>query len=330
MSTLAPLAMHAVLASATPWLVPAGVIPLPAAVESAAFTVADPEGLRVFINRPGTGRTLQLRIGSDRLPRELPSLPLVAAGATTCGPLVLVTGADPAGVPLAVALDAQGAIAWQTPITGPPPSRWPLPGCLDGPMALWQTRPGKLEVADLGPAGLTGQRSFPVGGPPLELALGAGAAWALWTASGAPHGLAVRGAQAAPFALPVGRADSVAIGAWTGGVAVAWVLGSTAYLAPLDPATGRVGAIEETDLGDTAGGTLALVPGPRPLLWAQRRRGDEGEAVSWTSRLSGPAGRTIAIDGLVYAIAWWGDLLVVLGTSELWLLRAAGGGGSSP
>jgi hypothetical protein len=281
-----------------------GRIALPAAVHTAACAAAAGDDLVVLINRPGEGRADALRVRPGGTVQALPPLPMVAAGVALCGGELLATGADAEGTPLVIGVAADGGISWRVSLPGPAPTRWPVPGCAPGPVVAWQTAAGVLEVADAGPGGIGAARSVPVGGPPLDVAVGGGAVWAAWTERSAVRVAAVRGGGVVTLDLPAEFPSDVAAGATAEGAAVAWTERRGAFLS-------RIGGGESRppvalDLGPAAGGTLAVVAGPEPLVWAQRTETREGEAPGSVSTLVLPGREPARIDELVFAVAWWG------------------------
>jgi hypothetical protein len=177
-------------------------------------------------------------------------------------------------------------------------------------VVAWQASPGALEVARAGPGGIARVRSVPVGGPPLDVAVGGGAAWAAWTERDAVRVAAARDGGVDELRLPARFPADVAVGASAEEAAVAWTEGAGAFLARLAP--GGAGAPAALELGPAAGGTLAVVAGPEPLAWAQRLETREGEEPGAVSALALPGRAPLLVHELVFAVAWWGRRIAVV------------------
>lgn len=303
-------------------LAPAGRIALPGAVETSAWAVPMAGGLRLLVNRPGAGATDQLHLHPSGEMEEMPPLPLVAAGAAACGGMLVATGSGPEGAPLAVGTAEDGGTAWRIELPGRP-VRWPVPGCAPGPALAWQTAFDALRTAPIGPGGIGAIRSVPVGGPPLDVAVGEGAVWAAWAAPDALHLAEIRADGVRTHRLPAAQPGEVAVGAAPGGALVAWMQGREAFLLRIGPG-GEADAPLALDLGPAWGGTLAVIPGPEPLVWAQRgtTRGDEPP--EWTSALAVPGHPPVLVDEMVFAVAAWGRRVAVVCAGEILLLERVG------
>ncbi len=314
-----------------------GIVALPVVVETAAWATPAGAELRLWINRPGSARTLQLRVLPERRIEELPALALVAAGALRCERESILTGADPAGRALVLGVADDGGTAWRHALAGPTPTRWPVPVCAARPVVVWQTSSERLELAEIGADGIAAARSVPVGGPPLDVAGtggaggAGGAVWAAWTESAGIACAEITGQGVRAHAIAASFPSDVAVGAGPGGDGcgaagpggawVAWTERGAAFVTRIGATPAEVVAV---DLGDAAGGTLAVVPGQQPVLWAQRGEISEGEAPRWTSALAVPGRQPVLVDGPVHAVAWWGDVLAVVGTERLYLFEPAG------
>lgn len=306
-----------------------GAVALPMRVESAAWAVPVGNDLLVLVNQPGTSQTRQWRIrshdasGFDEFESHelLPPLPVVAAGAADCGQELLVTGADGRGKAIFLGATPPGQRAWQFEINGPTPIRWPVPGCAWQPVVVWQDAHGALEVAAASAAGLSGRRSIPVGGPPLEVAVGAGAVWAAWRTATAIEVVEIREHDSRSLRVPAAFASDVAIGADAVRACVAWTQADGAFFARLGAQAAPAEPAVSLDLGRARGGRLALIAGREALVWAQRAESSEHESPAWTSSLLLPGRPPLAIDGLVHAVAWWGDRVAVVGAAEIHFLQ---------
>jgi hypothetical protein len=111
-----------------------------------------------------------------------------------------------------------------------------------------------------------------------------------------------------------------ALGACRGVACLAWARGGSGFLARLgsSPVTEPPASL---DLRGAADGTLTLLGGPVPMVWAQRLESIEGEPARWRSVLGQPGESPLLIDGPVHAAAWWGDAVALVGTQEVMLLR---------
>jgi hypothetical protein len=308
-------------------LEPAGALGLPIRVESAAWAAQVRDDLFVLINRPGMSETglVRVRQHAGRIPvyevEHLPSLPLVSAGTSECHEQLLVTGADATGHAVVLGSTSTGQVAWRLPFQGPRPVRWPVPGCAWEPVLVWQESRSALEVASVVSGGISGRRSFPVGGPPLSISVGARAVWAAWIEPTGIEMLEIRQHDARNLRMPVEFPGDVDIGVNASGTCIVWTQAGAAFFARV----GSNGLPAEPpvplDLGHARGGRLALIPGPEPLVWAQRVGFIESEGQEWTSSLVLPGRASLTIDGLVYAVTWWGDRVAVVGPDEISFLN---------
>jgi len=306
-----------VQSSITTSFLPMAAVGLPVRVESAGWVLPFHDEFRVWINQPGEGRTLQIRVTPAREICELNSLPLVAAGVIGCGEGFIVTGADGSGLPLVVGTAADGTSLWQHKIGDPTPFRWPTPGCGRTPVLLWQMEQGRVEVADVSANGVARRTSFTVEGPPLELAVARDSVWAAWSNSAGVFSLEATGREAKHFRLSETYASEIAVGACGDGICVAWGNTNSAFLAR--KAAGRPAFEEalELDLGTAAGGVIEIVPGDKPLLHARRAHLEEGEPARVWSVLTGPGLEPLVMDGLMHSVASSGETVVLLGEREL-------------
>lgn len=309
-------------------------VPLARAVETAACAAEVDGALRVLVNRPRERLTEQFRLRGSGEIEILPPLPLVAAGAAACGGELRVTGSD-GGAPLVMSVDAEGRVRWSIPIPGPLPTRWPVPGCAPGLGIAWQTRSEALKVADAGPGGITHVRSIAVGGPPLDVSLGE-AAWAAWPDGGGVRLASLRKEVSATHFLGAERPSAVAIGALgAGDAAVAWADRRGIFLARVS-ADGGIASPAAVDPGPAAGGRLAVVPGPEPVVWIRRTemRGRDGEmemdvdagetertSVSALVRAGHPP---VLVDEPVFAVAWWGRRIAAVCAGAVRILEMEG------
>lgn len=326
MTTLLPLVFAAAAGSPPPSLSPVAVVALPVAVETAAWAVPVGSELRLWINGPNARETAQLRVLPGRRLEPLPPLPIILAGAASCGGELVVTGSDTRGQPKVLGVATDGRMLWELGIDGPTPILWPVPGCAPLPVIVSQTTPGKIEVAAVGAGGLAERRSLEVGGPPLAIAIGGGATWVVWGDASGIQGveIGVRGVRAIHIAAPY--PGDVAIAPCTEDACVAWLQDRAAFFVRIASDGKPVGPTIPIDLAGASGGRLAIVPGPQPLVWAQRGEALEGEVPRWTSALVLPgAGPPLMVEGLVHAVAWWGEEVVVVGSGELHFLKQGEG-----
>jgi hypothetical protein len=317
---MASILFRAAEASA-PSLQPAGALALPVKVETAAWAVSIAGELRVLINHPGVTATTQLRVLPTHGLEPLPSLPIVVAGAADCGQDLLVTGADADGHPLALGVEASGKVAWQSLINGPTPTRWPVPGCVPHPVVVWQTAQDKLEVARCGPGGITHQRSISIGGPPLDVAIGGHSIWSSWPTSSEIQCAEIGEHDVRTVSIAATSPSSIAIGASPKGACIAWTQGSSSFFARIVSEAKPSEPPLALDLVNAVNGTLSIVSGPEPLIWAQRGQLIEGEAPRWISALVLPGDSPLLVEGLVHAVAWWGDGVAVVGSEEIRFLK---------
>lgn len=299
----------------------AGVVALPVVAETAAWVVPFEDELRILINRPGSETTAQLRVLPTRLIEQLPALPMIAAAGCRCGRLLLVTGADRDGRPLVVGVAEDGSINWQVFLRGETPIRWPISTCAPEAAIVWQTEHGKIEVAEVGAGGLVRSRAFSVGGPPLGVAAAGNSIWAVWPETSQIVISEVTKTNVRTVHVHGYSASDVAVGASPEGACVAWASDASAFLIRIAAGGESSQPPVELDLADAAGGTLAVFPGPEPLVWAQRLKLIEGEPPRWTSVLSIPGGTPLVIERQLHSVAWWGDTVVALGSSELRFLK---------
>jgi hypothetical protein len=301
----------------------AAVVGLPAMVESAGWILSYNDRFRVWINRPKESRTLQFDVTPSREIEQLDSLPLVGAGAAACGESFIVTGADHAGLPVVAGTDANGQLLWLQPIEGPPPFRWPAPGCSRNPIVLWQMKPECVEVADVGAEGVTTRRSFAVGGPPLDLEVTPDSAWAVWADASGVCAIETSTKGAKKFQLSEIYASEIAIGCCAGAVCVAWGQGAYAFLARKPAGFDTFEKPLELDISAVAGGVLRVIPGDNPLIHVSRAWLEEGQPPQVLSILTGPDYQPLAIEGVVHSTARKGDTIVLLGMSQLVFLGLA-------
>lgn len=304
---------------------PPRIVPLPVAVETAAWAVAGPAELRVLVNRPGTRETLQLRVHEHGAAETLAPLPFVVSGAVGCDDAVVVTGARGDGTPVVAGIDATGGVGWTAVVPGPAPTRWPSPGCAAGPVVAWQTARGRLELASAGPGGLAGRRTVDVGGPPLEIVGGGGSVWAVWSDGAGVRAVEVRGGDARTVALSLRGASQVALSPAADGAVAAWAEGGTIRLATLAPGRDpeRLPTLDDPD-GDAGAGSLAVLSAPSPFILAQRPSEPDGEPVRWRTTViaAGRAPVALDVETRAYAVAWWREHLVVVTAGEVRLLRS--------
>lgn len=298
----------------------AGIIALPVAVDTAVYTAARDDELRLWINRPAT-KTLQLRVRPDRSIEELPPLGTVASGAARCDGEFVVTGANAEGRPVVLGLADDGTVAWQFSLDGPVPIRWPIPLCAPRPTIVWQTSTSTLEVARVDRSILAGHRAVPVGGPPLVVASAGDSIWAAWTGTSAVTCAEITETGVRAMQVPADLASDAAICGCSAGACVAWIQNGSAYFTRIVHGAAPTEPVVALDLAEAAGGTMALVAGPRAVVWAQRGEIIEGETPRWTSALVLPGWETFTVEGRVQAVVWWAGGLVVVGSEALYFVE---------
>jgi hypothetical protein len=309
---------------------PAAIEGLPIGVTTAARALDVGGELRLWISGPAPGETAQLRyrLGTRIEPLSpLPPLPVVLAGAARCGDHLLVTGADPLGRPLALGVSvAAGSVSWRCRIEGTSPLAWPLPGCSPRPVVAWWEPAGTIEVVAIADGGLGERTTVPAGGPPLALSRGGSEFWAAWGHADGVSAVALGRAEPRTVHLRTASPAEVAVGSVERGLAIAWAGRDGAFLARFDDAGTPVRTPVPVDLAAAAGGTLQIVPGPEPVVWAQRGDAIEGEPAHWVSALVVPGADPLLVDGLVHDVAsWGGEALAVVGSAELLLLERVRG-----
>ncbi len=302
---------------------PVDVLALPLAVETSAQAVQLGEELRILINQPGLKYTTHLRLLPTLEIEDLPPLPLVAAGVAQCADELLVTGADEAGAPVVMRVAADGKLLWQFKLEGASPTRWPAPFCATQSYIVWQTSLDKIEVASCGPNGIVDSRSFSVGGPPLSVAAGSRAVWAAWNDATQIHCLEITEQASRSLRLAATFPNGVAICACSEGACLAWIEAGSVFFTRINSETESAENPIKLDL-ENAGGTLSVVSGTQPLVRASRADFDAGEEVEWMNALVLPGKSPVIFKGFVHAIAWWGEMLAVIGWEQIYLLKHAG------
>jgi hypothetical protein len=301
------------------------VVGLPVEVESAGWIRPSHGNFRVWINCAGESRTLQFNVTPAGKIDQRDPLPLVAAGAADCGDNFIVTGADDRGLPVVAGTDQAGRLLWLHLLEGPPPFRWPIPGCGRHPAILWQTEQGRAETAAVSADGLARQNSFAVGGPPLDLQVALDSAWAVWADASGIWALETSAMGARKFHLSESYASEIAVRCSPDLVWVAWGREGSAFLARK---TARHDAFEEPlkfDVRAASGGILEIIPGSEPLVHARRGWLEEGKPARILSVLTGPGYQPLTIEGMVYSIATQDDTVVLLGGTELVFLGRVSG-----
>ena len=303
----------------SPSLTPVGALGLPIQVDSAAWAIPIDHDLHVLINHGGT--TVHLRVSPSHQVEELPPLPLVAAGAASCNQALLITGADADGRALMLSVTADGTVMWRVYFDGPTPTRWPSPGCMAQPVAVLQTMPEILEVILASPQGMVKQRAVAVGGPPLDVAIADETIWAAWGDGTGVHAVRISATGERRFHRTTLAPANVAIGSYAGGVCLAWNQGSSVFLVQAPPDSLTSQTPQRIEMADASGGILAFVSGTNPLLWAQHVVAIEDEPPRWISAIAQPGHNPLLIEGSVFAVARWGDGVVIVGATELRFLK---------
>lgn len=313
------LSIHSTPASAR--LQPAGAIALPVAVETAALAVPFADELRVLINHPSLASATQLRLLSTQTIEQLPALPMVVAAAAPCGQELLVTGADASGRPTVLGVAADGRVCWQHRLNGSVPTLWPVPGCAPQPVIAWQTTLGKLEIANCGASGIEAARSISVEGAPLDVAIGGGAVWAAWPNASEIHCIGIMDQDTRRVGIEANFPGSFALGGCPEGACIAWARGDSAFLARISSEARLTGPPVALELPRAGNVKLAVVCGPEPLVWAQRGEFIEGQEGRWTSALVLPGSSPLIVEGFVHAVAWWGNVVIVIGWEEIRFMK---------
>jgi hypothetical protein len=162
-----------------------------------------------------------------------------------------------------------------------------------------------------------------VGGPPLDLSVGAEAIWAVWPGASGIEGVIIRDREELEIHVPARFPGGVSVGAGSAGAGLAWIQENKAFFAPI----GLDGKSGSTPIGlnlpRAAMCKPAVVPGSIPLVWASYAETNEGEEFRWSSAFVIPGGRPLLVEGLVHQVAWWGERLVLIGTREMRFLERA-------
>jgi len=301
-----------------------GTLALPVAVESAGLVLPDGDGFRVWINRPGETLAAQFRASRASGIREMAAVPVTVAAGSPCSSEFLLTGADAAGSPVAVAVSTGGGVAWRQSIPSANPFRWPVPGCASRPLVVWQDEPGLVRSCEISAARVHPLEPFAAGGPPLDIAIAGGSIWCVWSDSSGVL-VAESGAKGVRrFTLSAAYSSEVAIGESGSAVAVAWMEQETAFLASIAPGAGPPPDHGTLDLGAARGGSLAFIPASVPLLAARSSVATEGELFEPLSVLTAPGLAPVEIAGLIHSVACNGSVVALLGSSRLYFLTAPG------
>jgi hypothetical protein len=305
--------------------VPAGLVGLPVTVDSAGLLLPFEDEFRVWINRPGATKTIQLRVLPSQRIEELATLPVVLAGAVQCGSGFIVTGSDASGSAMVLGSAADGGVVWQHRVDGPQPIRWPVPCCAPRPTIVWQTEQGKMELADAWEAGVIRRGTFEVGDPPLEVAGAKHSIFAVWSDGAGIWTLKIANEQARPVRIQSSYVSEIAAG-WCGeNLAIAILQNHAVFLILAGEDGSAFGAPRQLDVPAKMLGSLTVVPGPKPLVWMRGGDSREGVAPQARSILTGPDMHAVEIDGLIYSVASQDDLVVLLGSNELLFLRRVDG-----
>jgi hypothetical protein len=293
---------------------------LPALVETAGWVVPFDDEFRVWVNRPGEGITLQLRVSASHEIHELPPLPIVAAGAVRCEQEFVVTGADSNGRPIVLGSGVDGSVLWQHELDAPHVARWPVPGCVPQPVIIWQTDDGQVEVADVRPSGVVRRTPFAAGGPPIDLAAAGNSVWALWSDELGVWAIEAGAAGSRKSQVAPGYASQLSVGSCNNGICIAWGR-EQSFLTRR--ASGDADFDAPVRLGDAgiSGGMLEVIPGGDPLVHVRGTQIGEDDIPQPKSVLTGPGLMPLVIEGLVHSIACRNDALVVLGSTELRFLK---------
>ena len=327
MTNVLPLVFRAASAGPPPGLRQSAVMPLPIAVSTAAWAVADGDYLRLIINEPGLGSSTHLRIDGALRLEPLPPIGIVVAGVVTCDMALVLTGSDRDGRPVAIGVAPDGAETWRTHIPEPVSTRWPVPLCPGRAVVVWQPMPGRLDVANVGPGGLTRRRSLSVGRPTVEVAAAAGRIWSVWVEPGGVRGLVASDDAERAIQLSVGRPGTVCAGSCNEGPCVAWEEDGRAAFARMTAGGDLAEDPTAVEVGEASGGRMAIVTTPSPIIWAQRVLTDDVGPPTWISALAVPGEGTLIVEGPTHAATGWRNQLVLVGTQSLHLLDV---GGDSP
>jgi hypothetical protein len=293
-------------------------------VQTAGLVLADGDGFRVWINRPEKGLSLQLGASQASGIREMTPVPFTAAAGVVCEREFVLTGADAAGRPVVAGISADGSIAWHRALPSADPVRWPFPGCGTRPLVVWQDTPRLVHACEILPSGLVPREPFPVGGPPLAIAVADDSIWCIW--SGGDGVIVAESSAAGLRQIPLGStySSAVAIGECGSAVCAAWIGGETALLATLMPGSSVVRKREQLDLGNALGGSLGFVSAPFPLIVFRTSQTIEGEPVQLRSVLTSPGMAPVEVAGLLHSAAYNSNVVALLGSSGLYFLAAGG------
>lgn len=310
--------------SPAPWI-PRQLIGLPVEATGAAWAIAQGDALNLWINLPASGTTVQARIDPGGVVSSLEPLPWILAGVASDEQMRLVTGADADGHPIVAALSAGGKPAWQHRIEGPAPLQWPVPVLLPEPVIVWQTQANEVRIAKVGAEGITGARRVTVNTASPQIAVAGGGCWLAWLDGSGVFAKQTtanddeRNEPEVRWSLP--GADTLALGFDARGLCAAWSAGASGGFGYLEPRGGAILDRVALDLADAAPGALRIFGGDAALVWAQRLEVLEPAPPRWKNALVAPAEPACRIEGLVHAMAWWGDRVAVVGRTAILVLQ---------
>jgi hypothetical protein len=297
-------------------------IELPIAVQFAAWLVPTADDLYIWINAGGS-ETNQLRLNETRELEMLPKLNIVGGGVAACRREFILTGTDLYGKPVVLGVNGDGTEQWRTTVTGAKPTAFPVPYCIGQPLIVWQTEPLKMHIAQMQSGALEHLHTVDIGMPPVRTTALDNTLYVVWANKGGIDGLAIDTGSIKPFHTTMPYPATLAIGTAHENLYVAWKQRDANFIAALtDDRTGIHEPIE-IDMKKSRGGKFHLVSGQQPLIWIQHLDNENAADGRWSSALAIPQHPPLYIDGQIYRIAWWNDLLVVLGSVDMLVFKVS-------
>lgn len=293
-------------------------IALPLAVESHAIAQEWNEELWLLINQPGRKKSQVLKVTSSHELQVISSLPIIAASVIECDQQMIITGANPNGQPIVFGINSEGEIIWKYSFSGVVPITWPLAACGDRVMLAWQQTPDKIETGLLDPKSskLLLRDPVIVQSQPAKIFAFKDKLLVGWSEKTGIHIIKLLAEQEQVLLSNEVQADAFSVGECKEGIYFGWRIGNHAYwLLPFTKLPSRI------DLGNINGGTFNLVKGGDPLIWVQKSvYGIDGD-LQWTSNLISQKRNSYTVEGYVYAVLWWNQMLVIVNQSKLLFLN---------